>query len=293
MRKVRYFFEALLLGFMMLLFRIMPLDMASATGGWLGRAIGPRLAASRKALRNIEQALPDLTPEQHKQAIREMWDNLGRVMAEYPHLRTIGRERVTLEVDGQVKQLFTDGKPCLFISGHLANWEIAAPIILEHFGKTMDLTYRAPNNPWVDKLLMNARIKSGAANAHSKSREGGRNLMHAMRDGHYIGILIDQKYNEGVAVPFFGRPAMTNPVFVQLGKKFDYPLIPAQIERTGGARFKVTLHKPVLVDDIDTETIIAGVHKDMENWIRKNPGQWLWLHKRWESQNPQDMKEAA
>jgi KDO2-lipid IV(A) lauroyltransferase len=181
----------------------------------------------------------------------------------------------------------------MMISGHCANWEAGGVGMLFILGKHVDLTYRAPNNPWADRMLMKARTLNGRLRAHSKSREGGQEIIRAMREGRYIGMLIDQKYNEGVAVPFFGRPAMTNPAFVQLARKFDYPLVPWQIERLKGTRFRITIHEPLIAADKRTEDVIAQAHSLLEDWIRKNPGQWLWLHRRWDSGKLKEMKEAA
>lgn len=293
MKQVRYFLEAILLFLLMALFKIMPLDTASNTGGAIGRIIGPRLAASRKALRHLDMAMPGLSDQDKKNIITGMWDNLGRVMAEYPHLKKIGRHRVDIDDKGGVLKLLKSGEPCMMISGHLGNWEIAAATMLMQHNKALDLTYRAPNNPWSDKLLMKARTLGGKIRCYPKSRDGGQEIIKAMRERRYLAILIDQKYNEGMAVPFFGHAAMTNPVFVQLARKFDYPVIPARIERIKGANFKITLHPPLTVTDKTPEDVILQAHEHLESWIRQHPEQWLWLHRRWDSEKLTDEKEAA
>lgn len=293
MTKTRYLFEAVGLTVLMAVFKLMPVDCASATGGWLGRTIGPRLAASRKALRHVERALPETTPEERRRIVTGMWDNLGRVMAEYPHLDKIGRDRVVFENHPAFEKLLNDQQPCIMLGGHLANWEAGGVAMLHVLKTPVDLTYRAPNNPWADRLLMRARTLNGKIRAYSKSRAGGQEMLKALRAGRYLGFLVDQKYNEGLAVPFFDHPAMTNPVFVQLSRKFSYPLVPWQIERLRGARFKITIFEPIIVGERTTEDVIAIAHEHLENWIRKNPAQWLWLHRRWDSQKLKEMEEAA
>lgn len=293
MKRARYFLEAVLLATLMAIFKAMPLDMASAIGGAAGRFIGPRLAASRKALRQVAEALPELTEAEQRKVIAGMWDNLGRVMAEYPHLEKIGRERVTINCAAGVEEMFRRGQPCLIIASHMANWEIGSALMLAHFNVIMDLTYRAPNNPWADRLLMNARSLGGRIRGYAKSRAGGMEIIKAMRAGKTLAIMIDQKYNEGLAIPFFGRPAMTNPVFVQLAHKFNYPVLPAQIERTGGAHFIVTFHEPLAIEGKETGQVILEANAHLERWIRKRPEQWLWLHRRWDSQKLEELNEAA
>ncbi|PJB71038.1 MAG: lipid A biosynthesis acyltransferase [Alphaproteobacteria bacterium CG_4_9_14_3_um_filter_47_13] len=283
MRKIKHFLEAAFLVVLLLIFKIMPLDMASAVGGGMGRMVGTRLGASRKALQNIKKVFPALSETECQKILVGMWDNLGRIMAEYPHLEKIGKQRVTIQGSDTVMQFLKEGKPCMMIAGHLGNWEIAAAAMLAQFSRPLDLTYRAPNNPLVDNLLMSMRKLRGQIRCYPKSRDGGQAIIKAMREGRYLAILIDQKYNEGIAVPFFGSPAMTNPAFIQLGRKFNYPIVPAQIMRIKGANFKITLYDPLAVEDHTNEQVIEQAHHFLENWILQNPPQWLWLHKRWDS----------
>lgn len=230
-----------------------------------------------------------MTEAEQDKIVSGLWDNLGRVMAEYPHLRQIGASRVTIENGGIVEDLFKAGTPCMMMSGHFGNWEIAGAAMLAQYGKALDLTYRAPNNPWADRLLMRARTLGGAIRCYPKSRAGAQQILQAMRDKRTLAILIDQKYNGGVAVPFLGRPAMTNPVFVQLCQKYGYALIPARIKRTDGARFTITFFPPLDLHDsanapLPIETVIGAAHRYLEQWVRDTPEQWLWLHRRWDSQ---------
>ena len=287
MKKIRYFFEALLLHLLFLIFRLMPLDTASNTGGWIGRQIGPRLATSRKALRNLRQALPNLSQVEQTQIITDMWDNLGRVIAEYPHIETIAKERVIFEGEDVLNRLFESGLGAVFIGPHIANWEVKSAALLLQFGKPVNPMYRPPNNPWSDRLLMKARSLNGKIQCHPKSRKGGQSAIQALKEGRYLGILIDQKYNEGIPVPFFGIEAMTNPIFVQLCQKYKCPLIPVQNIRVNGAHFKLIVHEPLQTFNDNTprpvEEIIKDAHALMEEHIKQNPGQWLWLHRRWDS----------
>lgn len=285
MKHVRYAIEALGVYLLYGVFRLMPARMASDFGGWLARLIGPRLAASRKARRNLDQALPELANKD--QVVVDMWENMGRVFAEYPHLQMIARQHVTVEGRDVLERLFDSGMPAILFGGHIGNWEICSATLFEQFDRHMDLTYRAPNNPWVEALLKNARTLNGRFNAYTKSQKGGRAVMNALKNGHYVGILIDQKYNEGLSVPFFDMPAMTNPIAVQLAQKFKCPLIPVQCVRVSGCKFKLIIHEPLQIfnenNPLPVEEVLKKANAMLEGWIRENPGQWIWLHKRWDS----------
>lgn len=286
MKKIRYTLEGLLLNLLFAFFKILSPDTASNIGGWIGRTIGPKLAASRKARRHILLALPKYSEEEQDQIISGMWENLGRVIAEYPHLERIAHDHTTIQNPGRVQELIEKEQPIVFFGGHIANWEVNSIALLAQYEKQITLTYRAPNNPWTDNLLNKARTLNGRLQAYPKSSESGRKILSAMRKNHAFGILIDQKYNEGVEVPFFGHPAMTNPIFVQLCQKFKCPLVPVKCVRLNGCNFQLTPYPPLKLFDANDkarpiEDVINEAHTLLETWIKEHPEQWIWMHKRW------------
>lgn len=287
-KNLRYAAEAVLAYGLFFLFRLMPLDLASALGGWMGRTIGPRLAASRKARANLAAVLPDAD---HEKIVVRMWDNLGRVLAEYPHLEKIAATRVSVEGEEHLLRLRETGGPAVLVAGHLANWEIMGATALVRYGIDVTLTYRAMNNPLTEKLLYRARTLGGRIKASRKSREGAQQMLKTMRGGGVLGILIDQKNNEGLPVPFFGRTAMTSPAFVQFGRKFGCPVLPVRAERLEGARFRITACPPLTLSG-STEEAIGEAHALLEEWIRQDPGQWLWLHRRWPKRGGRGAEET-
>lgn len=288
MKKARYLFEAGILYVLYFIFSLASPVAASNMGGWVGLTLGPRLGISKRARRHLETYMPHLSTEEREKTVIEMWDNIGRVFAEYPHLEAIARDRITVDHVEIIEQAIADKKGGILIAAHLGNWETNGAALLMQQNEVLNLTYRALNNPYADALLSKARTMNGRLRAYPKARSSGKDIMKALMNKELVGILIDQKYNEGVAVPFFGVPAMTNPVFVSLCQKYKCPLIPVQNIRTGPAQFKIVVHEPIqLFDETGTplpiETVIQSAHTLLEQWIRDYPGQWLWLHKRWKS----------
>ena len=281
MKNIRYILEALALGIFLIISKILPVEWASNMGGWIGHTIGPRLAASRKARTNVELALPDLNSEEVDKIISGMWENLGRVMMEYPHLKKIARDRTEI-IGGDILKQYL-GKPVVLISAHLANWEVIPTSTYLQQQVKVSSVYRAPNNPIVDKLLNYSRSLGGRLGTIPKSKTGARNLVQELQNNHNVGILIDQKFNEGVPADFFGRPAMTSPVFVKLAQKFNCPLIPIYIERLPHTRFRVMFMEPLDIKEKTVDESIAMAHGILEDWIREKPQHWLWLHRRWDS----------
>lgn len=280
MKQVRYMLEAFALILFYGICDILPPAAASSLGGWIGRHVGSRLAASRKARAHLRDSLPDLSDEQLGQHIADMWDNLGRVIAEYPHLNEIGAHRVTLHGAEHLKNSLAHNKPVILFGAHLANWEVMAPAVYHQIGLKPGLVYRAPNNPVSDRLLDYARSLHGVLKTLPKSKSGTRQLVQALKNGESIGILIDQKYNEGSPVSFFGRPAMTSPAFVQLARKYQATLIPFQCVRKPGCHFEITFEAPMDTNDEDG-IVMRRAHTRLENWIEDRPGEWMWLHRRW------------
>ncbi len=291
LKYIRYGFEAFGLWILLLVFSLLPAQAASNFGGWIGRSIGPRLAASRKARRNLENALPDLSEARKDEIIKGMWDNLGRLFAEYPHLETLSAEHTEI-IGGEILQEAIDSpKGAVFFGGHLGNFDINAGAVFKQYNHAIGISYRAPNNPWSDKLLIKARTLNGRLKVYSKSRHGGKNMMTAIKNGGELGILIDQKYNQGIAMPFFGMDAMTNTFFVQLAQKYKCPLIPIRNRRLDGANFSLTFYDPIEVEGKSVEEVVAEAHSLLEGFIKETPEQWLWLHRRW-SDGPKDKEQG-
>ncbi|HEV8680938.1 MAG TPA: lauroyl acyltransferase [Stellaceae bacterium] len=267
--------------------RALPIDAASAFGGALARLIGPRLGISARARRNLCAALPELPAAEIERVVRGMWDNLGRVAAEYPHLRHI---RV-FAPGGRVETVGTEhldraiaaGRPVIVFGGHLGIWEIAA-LAAGQYGIDVAQVYRAANNPLVDRMI--AGIRGAGSEFIPKGAIASRRALAALRRGAHLTLLADQKQNDGIPVAFFGRPAMTAPALAQLALHFDCTVLPARVERLRGAHFRVTVHPPLALPKsreraVDVAALMELVNQTLETWIRERPEQWFWLHRRW------------
>ena len=286
MKQLRYILEAALLSLLLALFKILSPRTASNIGGAIGAFLGPKLAASRKAQRNLLRAFPDMDVATQKNVIKAMWENLGRVIAEYPHLKTIGQHHITIEGEEHLKAALDHPYGAIIFGAHIGNWEICATALKAFYDKPISITYRPPNNPYVDRMLSTMRAIDEGVDALPKSSAGGKAMMKALKNGQTLGILIDQKYNEGLSVPFFGFEAMTNPFFVQMAQKYKCPLVAMRGERLDGCNFRITVYEPLNVFNADgtpraVEDVIKEAHALLEDWIKQRPEQWLWLHRRW------------
>ena len=280
--------EAFAVTLTLTLFRLVPLDTASRLGGWLCRRLGPHLPVSRQARGNLRRAFPEKSDAEVRRILIAMWDNLGRLIGEYPHLShfRLYEPGSRVEVIGaeHVDRLRDDGKSGIFFSAHIGNWELASMGATQR-GLPLARFYRAPNNPFVDRIVRLIRSPV-AGELLPKGAEGARRGLAVMRAGGHLGMLVDQKMNDGIAVPFFGREAMTAPALAQLALKFACPVVPAKVERLGGARFRLTVYPPLEITrsgerQKDVLDLMTRVNALIEGWIRERPEQWLWVHNRW------------
>lgn len=266
---------------------LLPLDLASALGGGIARLIGPRLGVSKRARLNLCAALPELTPPQIERTLRGMWDNLGRVAAEYPHLRRLsvfaGDGRIEVVGREHLDRVVAAGRSAIMFGGHLGNWEIAA-LAAGQYGIDVAQIYRAANNPLVDRMV--ARFRGNDSEFIPKGAVASRRALAALRRGAHLTLLVDQKLGDGIPVPFFGRPAMTAPSLATLALHFAGAVLPARVERLSGAHFRLTIGAPLDVvrsgnRTADVAALMAEVNRTLEGWIRERPEQWFWVHRRW------------
>ena len=290
--RLRYIGEAIPFFLAMGFFRLLGIDGASAVGGFIGRQIFYRIRpVMDRARENLRAAYPDMQPAEMENIIREMCDNLGRTVAEYPHLDklTITGTNPRLQVSGKefADAAIARGKGMMFISGHFANWE-AMPVTATQLGYEGGLVYRPPNNPYVDRYISRMRASAGPKVQIGKGAQGTRKIFTMLRRGLCVLLLVDQKTEQGVMAPFFGRPAPTTPAPAALALKLGSILLPASNERLGGARFRLKVHPPIEYTptgdhDADVLALTVKINAAIEAAVRAKPSQWLWIHRRWKT----------
>jgi Kdo2-lipid IVA lauroyltransferase/acyltransferase len=274
-------------------FRILPISAASAIAGKAARLIGPRLGLSRRARKNIRRVFPKLNDVAVEEMVQEMWENLGRLAGELPHLPKIkvfdddaasGPRRVDVVGIEHLDTARDSGKPIIFFTAHIGNWEIG-PLVSSRRDMPLHVIYRSSNNRFADQLFLSGR-RNVVGGMIPKGADGARQAMKVLQENKPLGMLVDQKMNDGIPVPFFGSEAMTAPALAQLAFRYDCIVLPAWVERLEGVRFRVTVEPPLAFTKsgermVDARNAMTKVNARIEDWIRARPGQWLWLHRRW------------
>ena len=280
--------EALVIGAFFGICALLSPDRASAAGRWLFRLAGPHLDKTRIFRRNLSLAFPDKSMAEIEGLIREIWGNVGAVLAEYPHLQAIASDttpqRTEVVIEGGSRVFRQSGKPAVFVAAHLSNWELP-PAAGVKLGLPVSVVYTPLQNPWLDRMLYRAREKMGFSLV---PRDGGmRTLIRELSRGRSIGLVVDQRVDEGEPVPFFGIDMNTTITPARLALRYDCELIPIRVERLNGARFRVTFHAPVTAPEGVTDehrkmlAMTRKVNDLFEAWITENPQDWLCSKRRW------------
>ena len=285
MKIIKYFFQFLFFIFFFSLFKIFGFKISSSIGGKLFEIVGPIFRSKKLINSNIRKALPNINSEDLEKTSRLMWNNYGRIFAEYVFIKSFrnGKLNSRISVEGQdildkIKKL---NQQVVFISGHFSNFELMA-MHLEKVGIKLTAIYRPLNNIFLNIIMENIRKKYICQNQIKKGIGGMKKIIHLKRQNYSTALMIDQRVSEGIKSNFFNNPALTTTIPAQLVKKFKIPVVPIFIERVNNLNFKITVSEPINFTDSDSiEKITDDLNKVLETMILYKPEQWIWSHNRW------------
>ena len=276
------------------LMRLLGVERASRLGGALLRTLGPKVGTHRTVVRNLRIAFPDMLRAEREAMALEIWERIGRSFAETAVMDQLTPESGRLEIVGseRLAAIRDGGKPVVFVSGHLSNFEVMAAVLVAS-GVPVQVTYRAANNPYVDAQIRAARARYGVKLFAPKGGDGARELLQGLERGESVALLNDQKFSEGPEVRFFGQPVNAAPGPSRLALRFGTVMQPISVVRLPGVRFRVTAHEPIPVPSTgDRQADIArgvqAITSFIEDRVREVPEDWFWVHKRW----PQSVYDA-
>jgi Kdo2-lipid IVA lauroyltransferase/acyltransferase len=270
----------------------------------LARAVGFAIAQSvylihgrlrAVGMRNLELALPELKPRIRRRILRGVFTSLGRQLAEVCLFPTYTRENVSEVVvyDGfeNFERAHNRRKGVLYLTGHLGAWELSA---FAHSlnGHPLHVVMRGMDNPYLDRLVQGYRTMHG--NSAVDKDNFVRGLLAAMKAGETVGILMDTNMTppQGVFVDFFGIKACTASGLARIALRTDASVVPGftiwdRALQKYRLRFEPALQ--LIRTGHDEEDIVANTAmftKVIENFVRKYPDQWLWVHRRWKTRPP-------
>lgn len=272
-------------------FRFLSNKIASNLGAKIFKFFGPLTKSHDNVFNNLKRILKTDNKNIISIIATKSWENLGRTIAEFAHLSEITKvnnKYIKVKGDQYLKNIAKNKEQVIFIAIHQSNWEVLAPTI-GNFGIKLNSVYRHINNPLIDRFILNIRkkvYKSSKSILSPKGKQSAKDMMMSIKNGYSIALLIDQKDSSGQDVPLMGISAKTQTAFLKLSKKFNLKIYPIENKRFDNVHFEMTVHKPLIFfnkeNQLDEISAMSNIHNLIGSWIKKNPENWLWQHKRWD-----------
>ena len=285
MKIIKYFLQFLFIIIFFSLFKILGLNISSALGGKLFEKIGPLFRSKKLIHSNLKKAFPDISLDHLNGITKMMWNNYGRVFAEYMFIKKFREDRSNKNIIIEGQEILEDikkkNKSVVFISGHLSNFELMA-MHIEKSGIKLSAIYRPLNNIFLNKIMERIRKKYICKYQIKKGIGGMKKLMHLKKLNYSTALMIDQRVSQGIRSDFFNQKALTTTIPAQLVKKFKIPIVPIFIERINNINFKLVIKNPIIFDNEETtKTITDKLNLVLEKMISYKPELWIWSHNRW------------
>ncbi len=292
LRLANYWLVAQIARACLAVLRLLPPDRALGVADRFARRVGPWFGRHRTAIENLTLAYPEKNGAEIEAIASDMWGNMARLAVEYVFLDELfdyspaDAEPGRVEIVGNhiFDRIAAERKPHIFFTGHIGNFELL-PVCAAAYQMQVTALFRPPNNPYIAEYVFKTRRSSMGGLLASK-RGAALGLARILEQGGNIGLLVDQKFANGVATSFFGRQCETSPLLPKLARQYDCDVYPAHCVRLPGNRFRLTLEEKLdLPRDgegwVDIERTAQLLTDVVERWVRAEPGQWMWFHKRW------------
>lgn len=259
------------------------MHISSGLFGAVAEYVGPRLLkVSKVADLNLQMCMPNLNAAQRKKVIAGMWNNLGRIFGELPHWSMISSakfKKLVKVVDHSNGAVFSN-PGSIIASAHYGNWELS-PRVFSELQLAVQLVYRPANNPYVDALILKHRNLPNIGHI-KKGVSGVRSILKSLLEKKYVGMLVDQKTNDGIEVEFFGRTTKTTPAPANLAIKYGINIYLCQFRRVKGINYQFEIYPLEIAPSETAAQIMQHINQHIMQWIEHAPEQWMWVHKRWD-----------
>ena len=286
MNNIKYFFQFFFIVLLFFIFKLIGYKFSIILSGKILNIIGPLFRSKNICLSNLSIAFPKMSNEDKENIIKKMWNNYGKVFAEYMFISNFRKkirysQNILIENQDELNKIKISNQPVIFISGHFNNFELMA-MHIEKSGIDLAAIYRPLNNKFLNPIMEKIRKKYICKNQIEKGISGTKKLLRYFKSGKSIALMIDQRVSEGIRCNLFGQKALTTTIPAQFVKKFNAKIIPIHIERIKFDKFKLKVFKPLVFKKEESiDTITLELNKFLEKMICKNPEQWIWTHNRW------------
>ena len=287
MKFLKYFTQALIIYFFILLIFILRLRISRKIFSKIFQKIGPLVKSNKIIDQNLEKYLGNYNEGKKDNIKLDMWSNYGKTFVEYLFLRKFRKNKDHIQIKGEenLKEIIDANKQVIFISGHFANFELMSMELTKKKIKLATI-YRPLNNFFLNPFMEYVRETYVCKNQIKKGISGVKEAIDYIKKNYNVALMVDQRVSEGKKLPFFNEPALTTTLPAQLALKFNLEIIPIYIRRVEGDNFEMEIYKPI--DFIKTDNVASDkinlsikINKIIEEMISRDPGQWIWTHNRW------------
>jgi len=288
MNNLKYFFQSLIIILFLSIFKLIGSKYSTILSGKIFELIGPIFRSNKISSSNLSLALPELDETEKNKIIKKMWNNYGKILADYVFIKNYRNsknfsDKIIIKNHFELENIKKNSKPVIFISGHFNNFELMA-MHLEKSGIDLAAIYRPLNNIFLNPIMEHIRKNYICKKQVKKGISGTKELLKYFKNGTSIALMIDQRVSEGIYSKFFNKEALTTTIPAQFVKKFKAKIVPIYIERNLEDNFTIEINKCIEFPDNDSiESITLKLNEILEKMILRNPDQWIWTHNRWKN----------
>ena len=285
MKFLKYFFQFVVISLFFLICKIIGYKNSSILGASIVGKIGPFFRSKKTINKNLTIAFPQISDEKINFITKNMWENYGRILADYVFLKDFRKlklkEYVRFNDNNILSTIKKKNKPVIFISGHFNNFELLA-MHLEMKGINLAAIYRPLNNIFLNKIMVNIRSSYICKKQIPKGIAGVKTMVNLFKKNTSLALMIDQRVSQGSQIKFFNQSALTTTIPAQFVKKYQCLVVPVYVERKNKNYFDLNIEKPFEFNQKDSiEFITQTLNLWLEEKIKNNPNQWIWTHNRW------------
>ena len=286
MKNIKYFVQFIIIIFLFLIFRFLGLKNSRIISSFIFKKLGSFFRSNNISINNLSFAFPNLSENEKKEIIKQMWANYGKIFSEYMFIKKFRKNlefsnKIQVENQEELEKIKHEGKPVIFISGHFNNFELMA-MYIEKSKIDLAAVYRPLNNIFLNPIMERIRKKYICKKQIKQGISGTKEILKEFKNGTSIALMIDQRVSEGVKCNLFGKTALTTTIPAQFIKKFNASVVPIYIERLENQNFKLKILKKIKFStEISVFEITKQLNEVLEKMIKSNPDQWIWTHNRW------------
>lgn len=277
------------------LFRALPISSGIALARIIARSgfWFPKLR--RTGERNLQLAFPNLSETERRRLLLGSFENLGRLLPIFGRFRKTDGDSLKKLIDceglDRLQAATRKKRGVILFTGHIGAWELSS-FGLSLFGYPLSFLVRRIDNPKIETMVNRARTSCG--NRTIDKTSAAREMLKILRDGGTLGILVDLNTldREAIFVDFFGRPASTTFIVAKLALRTGAEVLPVFAPWDAQQkRFRLIVAEPLQIErtgneDDDVRRLTQEYTRVVEDYVRRYPDQWLWIHRRWKTRPP-------